>query len=104
MHDRKGLMYKLADGFVALPGGYGSMDELLETLTWSKLGLHDKPVAMMNVGGYFDPLIQWFDHARDSGFIGSDDRELVQTADTVNGVLKALGWDGSSGGGAEAVI
>jgi uncharacterized protein (TIGR00730 family) len=93
MHDRKSLMYRLADAFVALPGGYGSMDELMETLTWSKLRLHDKPIAMMNVRGFYDPLIQWFDRARESGFIGIDDRELVQIADSVEGVLKVLGQD-----------
>ncbi|QHY99220.1 LOG family protein ORF6 in fasciation locus [Streptomyces sp. S4.7] len=93
MHDRKSLMYRLADAFVVLPGGYGSMDELMETLTWSKLGLHEKPTAILNVEGYYDPLIQWFDRARESGFIDIKDRELVQIADSVEGVLKALRLD-----------
>jgi uncharacterized protein (TIGR00730 family) len=93
MHERKSLMYRMSDAFLVLPGGYGSMDELMEVLTWSKLELHDKPVALLNIAGYYDALLQWFDHARDSGFIGAGDRELVQASDTVEGVLKVLGWE-----------
>src|SRR6516164_2274986 len=62
MHQRKALMADLSDGFLALPGGFGTGDELFEILTWAQLGLHAKPIGVLNVGGYFDPLLAWLDH------------------------------------------
>ena len=61
MHERKALMADLADGFLALPGGFGTADELFEILTWAQLGLHAKPVGLLNVAGFFDPLLAWID-------------------------------------------
>src|SRR5262249_20375161 len=69
MHERKALMAKLSDGFAALPGGYGTFDETFEMLTWSQLGLHQKPVGLLNVAGYFDGLLAFLDHTVREGFI-----------------------------------
>ena len=77
MHTRKALMYDLSDAFVALPGGFGTLDELCEALTWSQLGIHGKPCGLLNVGGYFDGLLTFFDHARDEGFIRPAHRGLA---------------------------
>jgi uncharacterized protein (TIGR00730 family) len=69
MHERKALMTDLADGFIALPGGFGTLDELFEALTWLQLGYHGKPVGLLNVAGFFDGLITFLDHARDERFL-----------------------------------
>ena len=69
MHERKALMTDLADGFIALPGGYGTLDELFEALTWLQLGYHGKPVGILNVAGFFDHLLKFIDHARDERFL-----------------------------------
>jgi len=61
MHDRKGLMYDKSDAFIALPGGFGTLDEFIEVTTWAQLGLHHKPIALLNVAGYFDPLVTFFE-------------------------------------------
>ena len=82
MHERKALMVDLSDGFVALPGGYGTLDELCEALTWSQLGIHAKPCGVLNVDGYFDALLALFDHAAREGFVREAHRALVlQSAD-----------------------
>jgi uncharacterized protein (TIGR00730 family) len=78
MHQRKALMADLADGFVALAGGYGTADELFEILTWSQLGLHAKPIGILNVAGFFDPLLAWIDQAVHEGFLRSEHRRLLQ--------------------------
>jgi uncharacterized protein (TIGR00730 family) len=77
MHERKALMTSLADGFVALPGGFGTMDELFEALTWEQIGLHRKPIALVNIGGFYDPLVQWARLARDEGFIAEAVHDLL---------------------------
>ena len=69
MHERKALMVALSDAFIALPGGFGTLDELFEVLTWAQLGLHDKPCALLNVDGYFDHLVSLVERARVDGFI-----------------------------------
>lgn len=69
MHERKALMTELSDGFVALPGGYGTLDELFEALTWLQLGYHRKPVGLLNVGGFFNHLVSFIDHSRDERFL-----------------------------------
>lgn len=69
MHERKQLMVDLSDGFIALPGGFGTMDELFETLTWLQLSFHDKPVGILNVGGFFDGLIEFIAHMTRQGFL-----------------------------------
>ncbi len=77
MHERKALMADLAGAFIALPGGYGTLDELCEILTWSQLGLHPKPVGLLNVEGYFDPLLALFDRAVEEGFLPLAHRGLA---------------------------
>jgi uncharacterized protein (TIGR00730 family) len=77
MHERKAKMVELSDGFVALPGGFGTFDEFCEVLTWSQLGIHDKPCALLDVDGYFEPLLALFDRAVDEGFVRREYRELV---------------------------
>ncbi|MEZ5142665.1 MAG: TIGR00730 family Rossman fold protein [Acidimicrobiales bacterium] len=69
MHARKARMSELADGFVALPGGWGTLEELFEAVTWAQLGLHDKPIGLLNVGGFFDDLLAFVDHATGEGFV-----------------------------------
>src|SRR5258708_23796147 len=69
MHERKALMADLADGFIALPGGFGTFDELFEITTWAQIGLHNKPIGLLNVAHYFDPLLDLVEHAANEGFI-----------------------------------
>ncbi|MEW9900626.1 TIGR00730 family Rossman fold protein [Chitinivorax sp. PXF-14] len=77
MHARKARMAELADGFVALPGGFGTFDELFEILTWAQLGVHAKPVGLLDAGGYFAPLLQMVEHAITEDFVRADNRELL---------------------------
>ncbi|MEO6164557.1 MAG: TIGR00730 family Rossman fold protein [Candidatus Binatia bacterium] len=77
MHERKALMAELSDGFIAMPGGIGTMEEFFEVLSWAQLGLHDKPCALLNVAGYYDPLIQFIDQAVEQDFIKPKHRELL---------------------------
>jgi uncharacterized protein (TIGR00730 family) len=77
MHERKALMAQLSDGFIAMPGGIGTMEEFFEVLSWAQLGLHEKPSALLNVGGYYDPLIQFLDHAVEQDFIKPKHRALL---------------------------
>jgi uncharacterized protein (TIGR00730 family) len=86
MHERKARMVELADGFVALPGGYGTLEELLEVLTWAQLGLHGLPCGILNVAGYFDGLVGFFDHATAEGFVSQTHRGMV-TVETDPGTL-----------------
>jgi uncharacterized protein (TIGR00730 family) len=90
MHERKALMADLSDGFVALPGGMGTLDELAEVLTWAQLGLHALPVGLLDVGGYFQPLIAYFDHAMAEGFIRPAHRALLQVEVDPGRLLDAL--------------
>lgn len=87
LHERKARSAELSSGFVALPGGLGSLDELIEILSWSQLGLHAKPVGMVNVDGYFDRLIDFFDLASREGFLRSDYRDLLAIEDSPARVL-----------------
>ena len=77
MHERKALMAQLSDGFIAMPGGIGTMEEFFEVLSWAQLGLHEKPCALFNVRGYYDPLIQFLDHAVEQDFIKPKHRALL---------------------------
>ncbi len=82
MHTRKARMAALADGFIALPGGFGTFEELCEILTWSQLGFHSKPVGLLNIAGFYDPLLALFDRAVEDGFLRAQNRAmaLVDTA------------------------
>lgn len=90
MHQRKALMTERAAAFAALPGGFGTADEWFEILTWRQLGLHDKPIGLLNVAGFFDPLLAWIDRAVADGFIRPKHRALLQVADEPRRLLDAL--------------
>jgi uncharacterized protein (TIGR00730 family) len=80
LHERKALMAELSDAFVALPGGFGTLDELLEQLTWSQLGIHDKPVGLLDVEEYWRPLIALARHATEEGFVRETDLAAIAVA------------------------
>jgi uncharacterized protein (TIGR00730 family) len=90
MHQRKAHMEERSDGFIAMPGGYGTLDELAEILTWAQLGLHTKPIGLLNVEGYFDPLIAYFDSMQDKGFLHPRNREMVLTASEPAALLQKM--------------
>lgn len=77
MHERKQLMYKLSDAFLIFPGGMGTLDELFEIVTWRQLGLHGKPIAILNINGYFDHLLKFLDHTVNQGLVRPDDRKII---------------------------
>ncbi|MCE1254180.1 MAG: TIGR00730 family Rossman fold protein, partial [Anaerolineae bacterium] len=77
MHERKALMADLADAFIALPGGFGTLDEMAEIFTWAQLSLHTKPCGLLNVCGYYDPLISFFDRMHQEGFVDEEHRNMV---------------------------
>jgi uncharacterized protein (TIGR00730 family) len=77
MHERKALMAALSDGFIALPGGYGTLEELFEVVTWAQLGLHGHPCGLLNVWGYFDGMLEFLDHAKGEGFINATHRGML---------------------------
>ncbi len=77
MHGRKARMHELSDGYIALPGGFGTWDELFETITWAQTGAHEKPVGLLNVKKYYDPLLAAMDHAVAEGFVFSEHRKAV---------------------------
>lgn len=90
MHERKQQMSQLADGFIALPGGYGTLEELLEIITWAQLGLHHKPVAVLNINGYYNHLIQLLDHMAAEGLLKERHRRMMLFVDRVEDVLNAM--------------
>ncbi|ESR58869.1 cytokinin riboside 5'-monophosphate phosphoribohydrolase LOG8 [Citrus sinensis] len=90
MHERKAEMARRADAFIALPGGYGTMEELLEMITWSQLGIHDKPVGVLNVDGYYDSLLRFFDKGVEEGFIKSSARNIVISAKNARDLLQGM--------------
>jgi len=93
MHERKALMADLSDAFIALPGGFGTLEEFCEIVTWSQLGLHAKPCGILNVQGYYSPLLAMFDHAVEERFLRPENRALVLARDSVSELLQALdGW------------
>ena len=77
MHERKAVMAEVSDGFVALPGGFGTLDEMFEILTWAQLGIHTKPIGLLNVAGYFDLLLGWVGKAVQEDFVSLTDRALL---------------------------
>jgi uncharacterized protein (TIGR00730 family) len=87
MHERKALMARRSDAFVALPGGFGTFDEMCEMLTWNQLGIHAKPVVMLNVEGYFDGFLAQLQRARADGLLRAEHREVLLVADRVEDVL-----------------
>lgn len=90
MHERKRLMAERSDAFLALPGGIGTFEELFEVWTWLQLGYHAKPVGLLNVAGYYDPLLDFLDRSVQRGFVPPDQRALLQVADSVEPLLERL--------------
>ncbi|KAF6158573.1 hypothetical protein GIB67_040087 [Kingdonia uniflora] len=90
MHERKSMMAKHSDAFIALPGGYGTMEELLEMITWSQLGIHEKPVGLLNVDGYYNNLLALFDKGVEEGFIEVSARQIIVSADTAQVLIKKM--------------
>jgi len=90
MHERKALMAELSDGFIALPGGYGTFEEFFEVLAWSQLGWHQKPFGLLNIAGFYKSLIQFLDHTAGEGFIRPQHRELVLVEDSEEKILQRL--------------
>ena len=90
LHERKALMHELSSAFVALPGGFGTLDELMESITWAQLGLHAKPIGIVNVAGYFDELLAFVEQARGAGFIPAAHGEILTVRDDANAVVEAL--------------
>jgi len=91
MHQRKALMEELSDAFIALPGGFGTAEEFFETLTWAQLGMHQKPIGLLNVAGYFAPLLAWVDLAVREQFIKPKYRSLLLEADEPGRLLDLIG-------------
>jgi uncharacterized protein (TIGR00730 family) len=90
MHARKALMAELADAFLTLPGGFGTFEELFESVTWAQLGIHQKPVGLLNVAGYFDSLVQLVDHAVVEGFVPAGSQRLVVVGEEPEALLDRL--------------
>jgi uncharacterized protein (TIGR00730 family) len=90
MHERKQLMYDLSDAFVALPGGLGTLEELAEVATWSQLGLHSKPVVLLNVGGFWDALLTQLDLMARTGLLSPASRDLIRQARSAKEALSVL--------------
>ncbi|MFB6192377.1 MAG: TIGR00730 family Rossman fold protein [Haloarculaceae archaeon] len=101
MDARKREMFRLSDGFVALPGGIGTLDELLETLTRAQLGIHDLPCGLLNVDGYYDDLLAFLDGAVDEGFLAPEHRQLLTVEEGSSELLDAIEAAGPTGGNAE---
>jgi uncharacterized protein (TIGR00730 family) len=90
MHERKAAMNSLADGFIALPGGWGTLEEFFEVLTWAQLGLHRKPCGLLNVNGFFDRLLSFLDHAVNERFVRAENHAMVLVANTADELLQRL--------------
>ena len=90
MHEREQLMFDLSDAFVAFPGGFGTMEEIIEMITWKQMGIHGKPIVIANIGGYFDPLLQQFERAVQQKYARTEHRILFGVADTTKAILTFL--------------
>lgn len=88
MHARKSMMAALSDGFIAMPGGFGTLEEFVEVLTWGQLRFHDKPCGLLNVGGYFDRLLEFLDHTEQEGFLRPQNRAMLLSDDTSAGLIQ----------------
>lgn len=90
MHERKAKMSELCDGFIALPGGFGTLEELFEMLTWAQLGLHKKPIGLLNINGYYDKLIAFVEDSISGGFVKEEYRELLIVGDEPAKLIKLM--------------
>lgn len=87
MHERKAKMAELSDGFIALPGGWGTIEEIFEMLTWAQLGFHQKPCGLLNISGYYDHLFKFLEHAIDQRFVREEYRPMIMMEQTASGLL-----------------
>jgi uncharacterized protein (TIGR00730 family) len=92
LHERKAEMAALSDGFIALPGGLGTLEELAEVASWAQLGLHAKPIGLLGPAGYWDALLGWLDHAVVEGFLSPGSRALVELDPDLEALLERFGW------------
>jgi len=99
MHERKTLMAEMSDGFVGLPGGMGTFDELVEIVTWAQLGLHAKPVVLANIDNYYAALYAMLDNSVTEGFVTPESRARWRNAESVTAVIRILMKEGLAGGG-----
>lgn len=90
MHERKMLMHELSDGVIALAGGYGTLEELFEMLTWAQLGLHEKPIGLLNTKGYFDHLLKFLDQMNGEGFLNSVNRSMILVHENAEDLLAMM--------------
>ena len=90
MHERKLKMQEVSDGFITLPGGFGTFEELFEIITWSQLGLHHKPIGLLNINGFYDHLIAMLDEMVNRGFLSAKNRQLLIVDDEVDGLLDKM--------------
>jgi uncharacterized protein (TIGR00730 family) len=90
IHQRKARMYELADGYIALPGGFGTLDELFETLTWGQIGAHTKPVGLLNINGYYDPILEMLDRAVKEKFLFTEHRQSLICESDPERLLEAM--------------
>jgi uncharacterized protein (TIGR00730 family) len=90
MHERKAMMAELSDGFIAMPGGMGTLEELFEMLTWSQLGIHAKPVGLLNVNGFYDGLVSFVGHLRAEGFVRAEHAGLMMVESTPEAIVRRL--------------
>ncbi|MGC9375792.1 MAG: TIGR00730 family Rossman fold protein [Bacteroidales bacterium] len=90
MHERKNLMHEMSDGVIALPGGFGTMEELFEMLTWSQLGLHEKPIGILNIDGFYNALISLLDNMVEKGLLKPKNREMLLIDDNINSLLSQM--------------
>lgn len=90
MHERKTKMHELCDGVITLPGGFGTMEELFEMLTWAQLGLHKKPIGILNTNGFYDELIALIQTMVDKGFLKPVNQQMLLVADTIDGLLEKM--------------
>ena len=93
MHERKALMYEKSDAFAALPGGFGTLDEVAEISTWRQIGTHGKPIGLLNVDGYYEHLIAWLDRAVEDGLLSADNRSLLHSASVPGELLDLFAAD-----------
>ena len=91
MHERKAMMAELSDAFIALPGGFGTFEEIMETITWGQLGIHQKPVGLLNVAGYYDPMLAMIDRAVEEGFIQPRYRKLFVASSSIDELFDMMG-------------
>ncbi|WIA11291.1 hypothetical protein OEZ85_011414 [Tetradesmus obliquus] len=92
MHERKAMMARHADGFIAMPGGLGTLEELLEVMTWQQLGFHAKPIGLLNTEGFYDPLLSFFKHCIDEGFLNASHQNVLVSADPEQLLQQMLAW------------